>query len=275
MALAALLIIGSAPAALAWGDRGHSIVAEIAQRHLEPDALVVVAQFLGGGASMASVSSWADDYKFTEEGKGTQPWHFIDIDNAHAGFMSADCQAGGCLVSALRKQAGVLGDAARPMGDRAKALLLLIHLVGDSTQLFHCGERNGDGGGNGVQVDFSGVGPDGKPRPVNGIRLHALWDETLIDDHAWNWGGYADTLYKTVAPGLPPASLDGDWAVAWIDECHVVSQAMYGLVPADAQVALGSAYQAQVQPVLDRQLATGGLRLAVLLYTALTGSNSE
>ena len=49
----------------AWGPEGHSIVAEIAQRRLSPEAAAKVREILGENASLASIASWADDVRFT------------------------------------------------------------------------------------------------------------------------------------------------------------------------------------------------------------------
>src|SRR5258707_15771275 len=77
-ALALGIAIMSFPvSAWAWGQSGHSIVAEIAQREMSDRARAVVDRLLGH-ASLASVASWADDVKF-EDRPDTKPWHFVDI----------------------------------------------------------------------------------------------------------------------------------------------------------------------------------------------------
>src|SRR5690242_8680682 len=63
--------------AFAWGEDGHSIVAEIAQRRLNDTARAAVDKVLKHG-SMASVANWADDVKFTARPE-TKAWHFVDI----------------------------------------------------------------------------------------------------------------------------------------------------------------------------------------------------
>jgi hypothetical protein len=45
------------------GPEGHSIVAEIAQRRLTPEAAAKVREILGENASLASIASWANDYR--------------------------------------------------------------------------------------------------------------------------------------------------------------------------------------------------------------------
>jgi hypothetical protein len=55
--LAAVLACALSGQALAWGQEGHSIVAEIAQHRLSPEAAGMVEQLLGKGHSLASVAS--------------------------------------------------------------------------------------------------------------------------------------------------------------------------------------------------------------------------
>ena len=63
--------------ALAWGQEGHSIVAEIAQRRLDKSAAERVTDALGANVSLASVASWADDVR--ESRPETYNWHFVSI----------------------------------------------------------------------------------------------------------------------------------------------------------------------------------------------------
>src|SRR5262245_9013746 len=130
-ALAVAISLSSITTCLAWGDRGHSVVAEIALHHLSDPALAEVQRLLGR-ESLAGIASWADDYKFLDEGKHTYDWHFVDIDVSHAAYDKAiDCTGeNGCLVSALVDQAKILGDRARSDADRRQALLMVTHLVG-------------------------------------------------------------------------------------------------------------------------------------------------
>lgn len=262
--------IAYATTAFAWGERGHSVVAEIAQRHLTPKAFAAVEHILGDNESMASVASWADDYKFTAEGKYTYDWHFVDIDVAHDKYAPSDCPGSGCLVSALQAEVKTLGDGSATAADRRKALVLLIHLVGDSTQPLHCTERNGDRGGNDYKVTYEGKGPDGRAHHLTNVALHSIWDDALVMDRAWSWGDYAADLDARVVPVITGVSFGGGFAEAWVNECHAVGQQIYALTPADAdRPTLGTDYQAKVDPIIDHQLAEGGLRLAAMLNAVL------
>ena len=63
LVLSAMLAAVFCGEALAWGQEGHSIVAEIAQRRLSPEAARAAEQLLGRGHSLASIASWADDVR--------------------------------------------------------------------------------------------------------------------------------------------------------------------------------------------------------------------
>src|SRR4051794_26327152 len=88
-------LAASAPAhhAWAWGQEGHSIVAEVAQRRLEPEPSRKVKAILGGEVSLASVASWADDVRGARP--ETYNWHFVDIPLAADAYDPArDCRPG-------------------------------------------------------------------------------------------------------------------------------------------------------------------------------------
>jgi nuclease S1 len=100
----------------AWGQLGHSVIAELAQRHLSPAAQAALKTLIGI-TSLASLSNWADDYKFTAEGKGTYRWHFVDIDIAHPAYdATIDCfdknNQGTCIVKGLPVAIAMLKDNA-------------------------------------------------------------------------------------------------------------------------------------------------------------------
>ena len=255
----------------AWGERGHSIIAEIGQRHLNAKAAEAVRLILADNSSLASISSWADDFKFTAEGLKSKSWHFVDIDDSHDAYSSSDCGVNGCLVTALTEQVAILSDASKPLPDRRQALLYVVHFVGDFTQPFHCSQRTNDGGANGIPADFEGAGPDGKPMPKPKTNLHAVWDDALIDAHTYNWGSYVNDLERRVVPDVPAPSVAVGFAELWVNETHAVAHQLYALTPVNAAtpVRIDSDYQRQVQPILDRQLAIGGVRLAALLNNAL------
>ncbi|HEV7521931.1 MAG TPA: S1/P1 nuclease, partial [Candidatus Angelobacter sp.] len=75
--IALLLLVTLIPAQLvAWGPKGHAIVADIAASRLTPAAKQNL-QLLLGADSLASVASWADAVR--KERDESYDWHFVDI----------------------------------------------------------------------------------------------------------------------------------------------------------------------------------------------------
>ena len=70
----AVSVLCALPCANAWGTLGHATVAAIANHYLTASAKTYVASILGNGVTMASVASWADDYRYTTAGKFSAPY---------------------------------------------------------------------------------------------------------------------------------------------------------------------------------------------------------
>src|ERR1700746_4063160 len=90
--LAVVFSFANAPAALAWGCKGHQTVAYLAEKHLTPEAKEMfqslltenpidpqLKRYCGNALTdvFADAATWADDER-TKAPK-TAPWHFIDI----------------------------------------------------------------------------------------------------------------------------------------------------------------------------------------------------
>lgn len=276
--LAGAMLASTATQAMAWGEDGHSIVAEIAQRRLSPEATATVSRLLGHGVSLASVGSWADDVR--SDRPQTYNWHFVDIPLDRNDYDEhRDCastEGGDCVVRELQRLKTELRCAGTDDARRV-ALRFTVHFVGDIHQPLHtvADQR----GGNEVKV--RGVMHGNTCRGHCDIgeeasNLHALWDTGLIRRTVWDWGAYVDRLengllrsddFARRAAGGTPA----DWAV----QTHAVAQQVWNdrLVPPDG--TLDDRYYAAVLPLLDRQLALAGVRLAGFLNEAYASSQCE
>jgi S1/P1 Nuclease len=125
--------------AFAWGQEGHSIVAEIAQRRLSPQAAAMVSTLLGPGVSLGSIASWADDVR--DSRPKTYNWHFVSIPIIRATYdPTVDCKPdpdkGDCVVAEVDRARKDMNCATDPVA-RAEALKFLVHFVGDLHQPFH------------------------------------------------------------------------------------------------------------------------------------------
>ena len=188
LALSAAFACAFASHALAWGQEGHSIVAEIAQRRLSPEAARMVERLLGRGHSLASVASWADDVRVTRP--ETSNWHFVDIPLAAPKYDAArDCKNdpkdGFCIVAELDRLRHDLRYAAG--NDQVEALKFAVHFVGDIHQPLHTVLE--DKGGNDIAVDLLMRGfTCGQTREPSEIatNFHAAWDFGLIEKIVWD-----------------------------------------------------------------------------------------
>ena len=130
--------------------------------------------------AMADVSTWADDYR--EIDRSTAPWHYWDIPLSMKTARPDQFCDEGCVTRAIRDQLAVLRDDSASDAARARALMFVIHFVGDLHQPLHV-EDNGDMGGNCVPLAFFHTRPE--PNTTHPEQegyhpnLHGVWDTNL------------------------------------------------------------------------------------------------
>jgi hypothetical protein len=296
-AIIILLCLCRPGAAFAWGQEGHSIIAEIAQRRLSPEAAAMVEELLGRGHSLASVASWADDFRSTEEGKKTYNWHFADIPLKEDKYdKNRDCppnaEKGDCVVEELnRLKHDMHCTAQRDLSDaereeQARALKFAVHFVGDIHQPLHTVQDLTGGNGYEVGVDMQGATchvpkcpnetcPTPKCIPVAITNLHVMWDSTLIQRKYWDWGAYVDVLeegwLKSTDAQAP--DIDDGSPNKWATETHGKAQIVWE--KAQARTVLDDAYlnDDEITKIMDRQLGVAGLRLARFLNEAYASAD--
>jgi len=249
----------------AWGPEGHSIVAEIAQRRLSAEAAAKVREILGENASLASVASWADDYRGLH--RDSSGWHFVDIPLAADDYEeSRDCPPspeGDCVIHELGRNLHDLTDRALSAAQRRDALKFVVHFVGDVHQPLHTvGELHGY---NDLAVCYFSSPAKNDCVATN---LHSVWDVGLIRSIFWDWGAYVDFLETHWIPTHNDPGLDRGTPVDWALEAHRAAREV-AVAGVAMDERLGADYLAAVRPTLDRQLAVAGLRLARTLNEAL------
>ena len=276
--LAALLL--AAMPALAWGPNGHAIVADIAQRHLDPKALHAVRQLLAleGDRNLDQVASWADEIR--KDHPRTGPWHYVDTPLDDPDYVaSRDCRRGNCVVAKLPHFVRVLGDRSASPRTRLIALKWVVHLVGDIHQPMH-NVDNHDKGGNTLQLVFFG-------EPSN---LHKVWDSAMIQ-HALGLHMNPDYSIDRSAAHRAALWLDqridraqrNRWGLhgegidaaarQWSNHSHELARTVaYGELPTPRErrrQGWSARYQAQAWPVARTQLEAAGVRLADVLNRTL------
>lgn len=260
----AVLLFSVATLAQAWGPLGHSVVAELAQRHLSPAAEAEVERLLAPEhtKSLADIANWADqmqdDPAMANLWKQTRSQHYINFrGGSDCDYVPPrDCREGRCVVAALDYYVGVLGDHSKPDSERRQALKFVVHFVGDIHQPLHAGYQD-DKGGNTYQVQFDG----------EGTNLHKVWDSKMLGTRHLEWQAYADMLDSPVPVALPQpvAPLDNPYA-QWAEEsCRITAEP--GFYPANH--VIGHDYVKAELPEAELRLRQAGRRLAMILNLAL------
>jgi hypothetical protein len=281
LCLAAVLALAPFEQALAWGQEGHSIVAEIAQRRLEPATLEKIYKLLRSELpglkstapiSLSSIASWADDYRPQHE--ETRNWHFVDIPYDRDDYRPAeDCrldpQYGDCAINAIARVRQTLADCTKPNDERVAALKFLVHFIGDIHQPLHAITRidpdtgKEDQGGNTIQVTFF----DKKTKRDVSTDLHTVWDTHVILHKVYDWGEYVRLIETEWLPGKDIAALQAGDPVAWVLAAHRAAvEVSYNFRP---DHVLDEEYFRASEPIVDQQLALAGVRLARVLNETL------
>lgn len=265
----------SCGAALGWGQEGHSIVAEVAQHRLTPEAATEVARLLGANHSLASVGSWADDERDVRP--ETYNWHFVDIPIASNSYDAStqcapDPNAGDCVVAELDRLKSNLRCAASD-DQKRDALRFAVHFVGDIHQPLHTVLEQKGGNGIGVELKMRGslICREG-PCPITSshANFHAAWDTNLINKTTWNWGAYVDRLESGWLTSPQAQGADGGNFVEWATGTHANAQQVWNQLPANK--VLDDTYYQAILPILDKQLGLAGIRLARFLNEAYSST---
>ncbi|WP_316186559.1 MULTISPECIES: S1/P1 nuclease [unclassified Bradyrhizobium] len=270
-----IFLVTSCSAALGWGQEGHSIVAEVAQRRLTPAASAAVARLLGDNHSLASIGSWADDER--DSRPETYNWHFVDIPIASNDYdaqsQCAQSAAGDCVIAELNRLKNDLR-CAQTDADKRDALKFAVHFVGDIHQPLHTVLEQK--GGNGISVELKMRGSlicrEG-PCPIvtSHANFHAAWDTNLINKTTWNWGAYVDRLENGwLNTDEAKNGADGGTFIEWATQTHHSAQQVWNRKPANN--VLDDNYYQEVLPVLDQQLGLAGIRLARFLNEAYSST---
>jgi S1/P1 Nuclease len=252
--VASFLLLLPDPQAWAWGNEGHRIIADITWDHLNDTTLRNLRPFLGN-SDLASISTWADDIRSGRPETG--PWHYVDISPSSAGYQPQDCPDDNCVVARINLFARILGDPQQPFAARSEALKFLVHFVGDLSQPMHA--MADARGGNDIPVSVFGSSQCGE-YPCS---LHSVWDSSLIERTGLREHRYAQALEEMIAADhLQAGPVD---PVAWANQSRLLAKQAWVQPQAD----IDEAYYLRERPVVDRQLALAGLRLAKLLNEEL------
>ena len=263
-AVAVLLVSGCSPV-WAWGREGHRLTALVAEHYLTPETRHQIAELLHA-ETLADVAPWADEYRAMHPETG--PWHYVDVPKAQATYdRMRDCPADSkdpsspwrdCATDRILYFEGRLGDASLAPDERAFALKMLVHLIGDVHQPLHA--IGDDRGGNGINVTFMGSAQCGTFR----CNLHGVWDDAMIAQQHLSESAYTDRLLSEIKENHWER-MAGGTPSQWANVSH--RYAVDAFAPNGA--VLTREYYESESKIVDAELALGGLRLAHVLNRIL------
>lgn len=182
-----LALLLAAAHAHAWDAGGHMLVGQIAWELSTPRVRAAVEEMVatldsryndGQPYNFTTVSCWMDDLRaLPKKEYPWSTWHYVDSDKTDDG-KNFKVPEGPNVVWAIGENLKTLRNKQSPADERAKALGMLFHWVGDIHQPLHATTWN-DRGGNGYLISgvhFSDL------LPGMAANLHTFWDKSFRFD---------------------------------------------------------------------------------------------
>jgi hypothetical protein len=244
-----------------WGQKGHDTVAYIAECHLTPTTKSAVESLLDGH-SIVYYANWLDNASHTDEYAYSKTWHYKNID-ADETYRSARKNKKGDVVEAIKSQSEILRDTTLSVADRALALKMVVHFLGDIHQPMHLGHAS-DAGGNSHRLKYF----------AGDTNLHKAWDSQVIEaGHKWSYTEWQQQIDRAT-PEQEAAIIADKTPEAWGRESYELAKEIYEKTLVNYNISYD--YIAAWTPVIELQLLRGGLRLADLLNSIFdSGYNQQ
>jgi hypothetical protein len=272
---AAFAVLAVGQPALAWGDLGHRVVADLAYERLTPTARSQVDALLKesavSGEPSCPVASLADAAVFPDCVDGIRrynDWRKVHYDEVpFCPEPRADyCKDGECASGAAKQAVAVLGDPAQPPATRLMALEQLSHVLADLHQPLDMID-NRDDRGEEIRITL----PGSSDRRLN---LHQFWNDIVL---APALGGeqvgvrYLEPLARS-GRGWDVGDIDG-----WARETAALAHRIYIRLPEPPMCRrnpknpemLDRGYVLSAVATAREQLAKAGIRLATVLNATL------
>ena len=233
-----------------WGQKGHDVVAYIAECNLSPKVYQKVVKVLNHH-SPVYYANWLDNASYSDEYRYTKTWHYANVDEGFT-YETMPKNEKGDVVSGINLCIAEIKSGKLTPEQESARLKMLIHLVGDIHCPMHAG-RLSDRGGNNVTVKFFN----------RDIKLHKLWDTELVEAaHKWSYTEWEQQLNRYCSAERKAELAKGE-AKDWLEQSHAIATEIYTISPEKSKLCYD--YITYYTPVIEKQLLSGGLRLARIL----------
>jgi hypothetical protein len=264
--------------AFAWWEYGHEMVARVAWLNISPATRAELRRLMARShlldtptcstRTIEAAAYWPDCIKtLGDRFSYASPWHYQNVDICRPFDQAGACRDGNCVSAQIERNLRLLADDAVPARERLMAFAFLVHFMGDLHQPMHAGDH-GDLGGNRVPVSYGII--------AGRTNLHSAWDGFLADRSLSTPPGDAAGILSELSEADKATMRQGsvtDWArEGW----EASREFAYGTIMVDPCAAapaerpvITEEITRRLIPVVRRQVARGGLRLARLLDEAL------
>ena len=233
-----------------WGQKGHDVVAYIAECNLTPEVYQKVVKKLDNH-SLVYYANWLDNASYSDEYRYTKTWHYANVDEGYT-YKTMPKNEKGDVVTGINLCIEEIKSGKLTPAQECARLKMLIHLVGDVHCPMHAGHLS-DRGGNEVTVKFFN----------RDTKLHKLWDSELVEAaHKWGYTEWEQQLNR-YCTDKEKAKLAKGNAEDWLNESHAIATEIYKVSPEKSKLYYD--YITYYAPVIEKQLLSGGLRLAKIL----------
>ncbi len=238
--------------ALAWGQTGHRVVGEIADRHLSSKARLAIKKILGF-ESIAMASTWADFIKSDTSYKYIDSWHYVNLPEGldRAGVYSyLEAETMPNIYNKTNDMIQTLKNTKSTASEKLMALRLLIHFIGDLHQPMHTARKD-DLGGNRFGVNWFN----------EKTNLHSVWDTKLVEFQGLSYTEYATAINH--ATPIELVNIKKSNVKDAIYESYEACNKIYAKTIANSNLSYN--YNYEFVNLLNTQLRNGGIRLATIL----------
>jgi hypothetical protein len=229
---------------LRWGQIGHYVTGEIAEKYLTEQAAREVRRVLGN-TSLAMASTWMDDIRSDSRYDHTSDWHWVTIPPGKT-YEEAEKNPNGDIIEALERKIAQLKEGGLSEHEEWEKLKMVIHMVGDIHQPLHVGTGE-DRGGNDVRVRWMGENSN----------LHRVWDSDMINSYQLS---FTELTRKINHPAEEQIAR---WQQAtvrdWAMESKSYRDQVYDL-PDNRRI--GWEYRYKYFDIVEKRLLQAGIRLA-------------
>lgn len=259
-----------------WGKEGHYATCKIAEPLLTKTTAKIVKGLLPKYADgdLASLCSWPDQMRFRLHWANSL--HYINTPDNKCGYDSSrDChnekgEEGICLEGAIRNYTDQLATYGHKVTGKqynlTEALLFLSHFMGDIHQPLHVGFTS-DEGGNTIHLRWF----------RRKSSLHHVWDVEIIETAMKDfYDKDLEVLIEDIQKNI--TDVWSDDATAW-EECStdelacpksyaeesIILACKWAYKDAEDGNVLDDDYFLSRLPIVEQQLAKGGVRLAATL----------